>query len=56
MYIYGIKIDATKGIEVMKGRKALASYSGTPLGYACAKAHAKQVKSGYLRYWEAKAS
>ena len=56
MELYGIKIDASRGLDVMRGHKVVDSYPATMLGYACAKARAKQIKSGYIRYWEAKAS
>lgn len=50
MSIYGVTVDSTRGFEVYKGAKLLATFAT----YAEARAYADKAGGRWIRYWGAK--
>jgi len=50
MSIYGIAVDVTRGFEVYRGSKLLATFAS----YAEARAYADKAGGRWIRYWGVK--
>lgn len=50
MSIYGITVDVSRGFDVMRGSRVLASFAD----YAAAVEYSRTKRGSYIRYWAKK--